>query len=38
MNPLHLSKEEVYFGNHKKYFGIDDEIGNILEHLLLPKA
>ena len=25
------------FDDHKKYFGISDWIGNLLEHLQLPK-
>ena len=28
---------EVCFGNLQNYFGIIDEIGNLLEHISLPK-
>jgi hypothetical protein len=35
--PLHLSKREVCFGDRQKFFGIGDGIGNLLEHLPLPK-
>jgi hypothetical protein len=36
--PLHLSRREVYFGDYQKIFGIGDGIGNLLEHLPLPKG
>jgi hypothetical protein len=36
-NHLHLSSRDAYFGYHQKYFGIGNEIGNTLEHLLLLK-
>ena len=37
-NPLHLREMEVCFGNWQKKFGIDDEIGSLLEHLSLRKG
>jgi hypothetical protein len=35
--PLHLSKREVCFDDHKNFFGISDGTGNLLEHRTLPK-
>jgi hypothetical protein len=37
VNPLHVSKREVYFEDYQNFFGIGDKIGNMLEHLLLLK-
>jgi len=36
-NNLHLRKREVCFSYYQKYFGIDDSVGNLLEHLPLLK-
>jgi hypothetical protein len=35
--PLHLSKREVYFSNHQKYFDIDNGIGNLPKHFSCQK-
>jgi hypothetical protein len=37
-NLLHLSKREVCFDDHQKYFGINDGIDNLLEYHPLPKG
>jgi len=37
INPLHLDKREVCFGDYQKLVGNRDWIGNLLEHLCSPK-
>jgi len=37
-SPTFEQEREVCFGNLQNYFGISDEIGNLLEHLSLPKG